>query len=232
MSRFFEESPSWKKLTGIVFAGLIIGIAMGNMPVMDIENVSFGIGDNQGEKVLYDIDSRGEWINQGGILWVREASKFDNNRFEIGSYGLWQIPGYSSSVNYRPKVINATKEAGKSQDSLVLDELNARGYIGGRNESGLSIRIYDCIRPPKPGSAASLEKYCENYTVYKTGLNLSVPTVRAREPGNVEVKEDLSDITIDGYLHANLIVAVNSTKPVPDKEASYWDHFKLTAEEN
>lgn len=198
---------------------LVLGIAMLLGVVLCF--YAFGFGDvltfEKDDSTLYDINSTSEWEENSGILWTTSDSSFSDDRFRIRNYGVWSIYGYSSAANYRTSEINA------SGDPIELGSLNAKGYIGEGFNSSLRIIIYDCTKTQVRGGTDRLINTCYgDNEVYNSGL--------ITDKGQVELNEDLSNITIDGYMHIGMEIGSNATETPEDP--TYWSSLRLNREES
>lgn len=175
--------------------------------------------------VIYDIDTKKEWKQEAGHFWTKDAVSFDKGRVGISRYGKWRHPnGFNSSVNYRTVMVDFTKDPAK------LDRLEATGHIG-RNSSALGLRVFDCSERLEISSTENVTdaESCHPNTGYGYGLpgkNYSYPTHTGK--GDVVIDRDFRNITVDGYVMIELMVAARKSTEIPEEESSYWDSVKLT----
>lgn len=203
------------KIVLVILLGFSAGAFLDSVNVTEraaeIEVLESDTDDN----VLYDINTDDEWTEQAGILWTPQDSELDNGRFQIRNYGVWRMYDHRSAASYRTSEINASGE------SLKLGTLKATGYVAEGVDSGIRIKIYDCTKPQRRGYAERLVETCYgDNIVYDSGL---IDT-----PGRAELDEDLSNITIDGYMNVGMEIVANTTESPDDH--SYWDSLRLTRE--
>lgn len=188
-------------------------IILGTMSGVFLSGFDDLLSQDTYDPTLYDINSTPEWSTYSGILWTFDSSELDDGKFQILNYGAWQNYGYKSAASYRTSEINASKE------SLKLDTLEATGYVGEGADSALRMKIYDCTKPQMAGYADRLVETCYgDNIVYDSGL--------IETPGHAELNEDLSNITIDGYMNIGMEVVANTTESPEDP--SYWSSLRLT----
>ena len=166
---------------------------------------------------LYNIDSTEEWDESAGRLWTTEDTSLRYDRVSIGNYGVFSLSNYTSAANYRTMEINATG------NPIQLKSVNAKGYVNEENDAALRLIIYDCSKNQIRGNSERLVESCygEN-EVYSSGL--------LTESGDVSLNQNLSDITLDGYVHVGLEVMSNATEK-PDNP-THWDSFRLTPQKS
>jgi len=209
-------------LSAVIVSGAISGVFLsgfGDLVSQGMADTDFSnlLSQDVENPALYDINSTSEWSSSSGILWTYQASALDDGKFQILNYGRWENYGYRSAANYRTSEINASNE------SFELDTLEATGYVGESVNSALRMKIYDCTKSQIEDDPDRLVETCYgDNVVYDSGL--------IETSGRVELNEDLSNITIDGYMNIGMDVVANTTEAPEDP--SYWSSLRLTRQKS
>lgn len=161
---------------------------------------------------LYNIDSTAEWEENAGVLWSIDQTSLTDDKFTIKNYNSSRYKNYISAANYRTSEINA------SSNPINLGKLKATGYVNQDAKSGLQLTIYDCSKNLIRRDVERLTNSCFNGNqVFTTDI--------ISEGGEIEVNRDLSNITINDYMHIELFVVSNTTER-PNNPTS-WNSINL-----
>lgn len=204
------------KIVVVLTLSLVAGYFIGTAPSMTYSLPEFdilGSDDSSTDNVLYDINSSEEWMAQSGTMWPAKYTNLAGDRMEIIREEFpMEWYGYNSLTVYRTKEIKAT------DGNLQLSKLEAEGYIPG-NESMLIVNIQDCSGSLIGGNATTQQRYCgQDSVIYNKTFT---------EPGEVNFEDDVSDISIEGYLNVKLWALTNDFDN-KRTEKVYWDSVRLT----
>lgn len=158
---------------------------------------------NADEDVVFNLDSKEEWLNQASYsgAFTRQSANFENDRLEIRG-GIGNFITFKNAVQYMTAPIN------EDSGSINLDQLEIKGHVGDLEvETAFRVNLWEC----------DTQLMCEE-RIYKTTY---------REAGNVNVRENISHISVDNYLFMTAYVGVNSTNRELENQ-TYIDSIRLT----
>lgn len=197
-----------KKLVSIIVAGFLLGVVANNLSAQ-IESPA----ENVPDRVLYDIDSQGEFIESSAVTgWGKDAASFENGRMHIGIYDKWETHGAASSSSYRTELIKAP------DGGMQLDNFSLNGYIAENPESSIWVMIHDCTERP---DGKPIVDVC--YGGGKVILNETI-----RSSGELDFERDVSNLTVDGYVTVYTEIMTDSDQPLPEDNETYIDSIRLT----